>query len=102
MLDAIRLYQVISIIERRHGLTALDIPSRTLLDLIVTRELNGDRTTARDLIDVSGMARAVVYRKLITLKKAQWIKEDWQDYKLCYSTAGGLKTLAQSLKERCP
>lgn len=100
MQDGRRLYQILSIIERNHGLTALDCSSRTLLDIIVERELNGQRTTARDLIDVSGMARAVVYRKLNTLKSANWIKEHWHDYKLCYTTSSGLEELAGSLKER--
>lgn len=100
MQDGRRLYQMLSIIERKHGLTALDTSSRTLLDLIVTRELNGERTTARDLIEVSGMARAVVYRKLNTLKQSNWIKEHWQDYKLCYTTSSGLDHLIVSLEER--
>lgn len=100
MPDGRRLYQMLSIIERKHGLTSLDTSSRTLLDLIVSRELKGERSTARDLIEASGMARAVVYRKLNTLKEGQWIEESWQDYKLCYATSSGLAGLAGSLKER--
>ena len=56
--------------------------------------------TARDLIEVSGMARAVVYRKLIALKQSNWIKEHWQDQKLCYTTSTGLDRLVGSLNER--
>lgn len=100
MQDGRRLYQMLSVIERTHGLTALDTSSRTLLDLIVSRELNGERSTARDLIEASGMARAVVYRKLNALKAGYWIEEHWHDYKLCYTTSCGLDVLIKSLKER--
>ena len=100
MQDGRRLYQMLSVIERKHGLTALDTSSRALLDLIVSRELNGERSTARDLIEASGMARAVVYRKLNTLKDGHWIEEHWRDYKLCYSTSSGLDKLVGSLQER--
>lgn len=100
MQEGRRLYQMLSIIERKHGLTALDTSSRTLLDLIVSRELNGERSTARDLIEASGMARAVVYRKLNALKKDHWIEEHWHDFKLCYVSSSGLDQLVGSLKER--
>jgi hypothetical protein len=95
-----RLYQMLSIIERKHGLTALDCSARALLDLIVSRELKGYRTTARDLIEVSGKARAVVYRKLNSLKQGQWIQEHWHDFKLCYTTSSELESLIGSLEKR--
>ena len=99
MSEGRRLFQMISVIERRHGLTSLDASSRTLLDLIVSRELNGDRTTARDLIDVSGLARAIVYRKLNVLKQKNWIQEYWEDYKLCYKTSAVLENFSGSLQK---
>lgn len=99
MPDARRLFQMISVIERRHGLTSLDTSSRTLLDIIVTRELNCERSTASDLIEVSGLARALVYRKLNVLKDQNWIQEYWEDYKLCYKTSAVLENLSGSLKE---
>lgn len=98
MTEGHRLYQMVSIIERKHGLTALDGSARVLLDLIVERELSGETTTARDLINISGLARAVVYRKLIVLKQGDWIKEYWHDYKLCYLTSSRLENLVGSLK----
>ena len=98
MQDGRRLYQMLSIIERKHGLTSLDISSRALLDIIVARELNGVQTTARDLIEESQMARAVVYRKLTTLKQGNWIEEQWSDFKMYYKISSGLDQLAGSLK----
>lgn len=100
MPDARRLYQVISIIERQHGLTELDASARALLDLIVAREMNGEKTSARELIQASGIARAVVYRKLNALKRGQWIQDDWSDFKLCYTTASKFETLVSSFKEQ--
>lgn len=99
MSDGHRLFQMISVIERRHGLTSLDTSSRALLDIIVSRELNGDRTTARDLIEASGFAHAIVYRKLNLLKQKNWIQEYWEDYKLCYKTSAVLEDLSGSLKK---
>jgi len=99
MPDARRLFHMISVIERRHGLTSLDTSSRALLDIIVSRELNGERSTARELIEVSGLARALVYRKLNVLKDQNWIQEYWEDYKLYYKTSAVLEDLSGSLKE---
>jgi len=66
MHDGRRLNQIVSVIERTHGLTALDPSSRTLLGMILNQELEVQRTTAQELIEVSGMVHAVVYIKLNT------------------------------------
>ena len=83
--DGRRLFQLISIISRRSGLLELDPSSRKLFDIIVARELSGQVTTARDLLDESDLSRALLYRRLLSLKEQGWIMDVWRDQKLTYS-----------------
>lgn len=84
MFESRKLYELISIVARRHGLTNLDPAARLLLDTIIERDSRGLRSTARDLIDATALSRALVYRKLKELKLQDWIGEEWVDFKLCY------------------
>ena len=84
MFEARKLYELISIVARQHGLTKLDPSARLVLDMIVEREAKGLRTAARDLIESTDLSRALVYRKLNDLKVKNWISEEWVEFKLCY------------------
>ena len=50
MKHPIRLFHLLSIIERKHGLAELDPPCRSLLDIVTQREIAGIETTAEDLV----------------------------------------------------
>ncbi|MEN9757762.1 MAG: hypothetical protein RL755_1949, partial [Pseudomonadota bacterium] len=75
-----KLYELISIVARRHGLTNLDPSERHILDVIVERDSRGLRTTARDIVTETELSRALVYRKLAELKALNWISEESSCY----------------------
>ena len=97
-----KLFELISIIARRHGLSGLDPSSRLMLDCIIERETNHQLTTARDLIEQTQLTRALVYRKLNDLKHCGWIKENWVDFKLCYLAGPQSEMMFHALAEALP
>ena len=97
-----KLFELISIIARRHGLSELDPPSRRLLDCIIERETKTQLTTARDLIEETQLSRALVYRKLSDLKSCGWITENWVDFKLCYLAGPQSELVFSALAEALP
>lgn len=99
MVEARKLYELISIVARRHGLTGLDPSSRHILDVIIERDTRGLRSTARDIIAETDLSRALVYRKLNDLKSLNWISEEWVDFKLCYKTGPQSENYFVALKE---
>ena len=85
MQQHLRLLHLLSIIERKHELSALDPSSRAILDIVVEREMAGLRTTAEDVIQRADISRASVYRKLNGLKANGSLTEVWSDHQLTYS-----------------
>ena len=84
MIEGRKLFQLVSTISRQHGLLDLDPSERRLFDFIFDREITGQKTTAGDLIAISKFKRALVYRKLKSLKESGWIEDRWLDFKLHY------------------
>jgi len=102
MVEKRKLYELISMIARRHGLSGLDPSSRLVLDCIIERESGNVPTTARDLIEETQISRALVYRKLNDLKAQGWIKEHWVDFKLCYLAGPQSEAIFHALAEALP
>ena len=102
MVEQRKLYELISVIARRHGLSVLDPSSRLILDYIIERESRKISTTARDLIEETKISRALVYRKLNDLKAQGWIKEHWVDFKLCYLAGPQSEAIFKALEEALP
>lgn len=103
MVEGRKFFQLLSTVERKHGLSSIDPPAREILDLIIERELADQKTTASDLIENASISRAAVYRKLNDLKEDGWIEERWIDHKLCYMIGSRTNKfsvdLAKMLKE---
>ena len=70
MAFSLKLLNLLSVIERKHGIAKLDPSSRALLDIIIQRQVGDKITTAEDVIALADVSRASVYRKLSTLKDA--------------------------------
>lgn len=97
MNENLRFFHLLSVIERKHGLSELDAAARSILDLIIEREVKGERTTAGDLIAAATISRASVYRKIGELKARGCIKESWNDYQLVYSAGEGVAAIYEEL-----
>lgn len=98
MNEKLRFFHLLSVIERKHGLSELDAAARSILDLIIEREVKGERTTAGDLIGVATISRASVYRKIGELKMRGCIKESWNEYQLVYTAGDGLAAIYEDLR----
>ena len=97
MLDKIKIFHLLSILERKHRLFDLDSGCRSLLDVVVQRELKGERTVSDDLIQVSDMSRATVYRKIHFLKENGALVEQWYDQKLTYIVGTNVKEFCEEI-----
>jgi len=97
MNENLRFLHLLSVIERKHGLSELDAAARSILDLVVERQVKGQRTTAGDLIEAATISRASVYRKIGELKARGCIKEGWDDYQLVYSAGDGVAAIYDEL-----
>ena len=97
MNENLRFFHLLSVIERKHGLSELDAAARSILDLVIEREVNGQRTTAGDLIEAASISRASVYRKIGELKSRGCIKESWDDYQLVYSAGEGVAAIYEEI-----
>ena len=97
MNENLRFFHLLSVIERKHGLSELDAAARSILDLVIEREVKGERTTAGDLIGAATISRASVYRKIGELKSRGCIKESWDDYQLVYSAGDGISDIYTEL-----
>lgn len=97
MNENLRFFHLLSVIERKHGLSELDAAARSILDLVIEREVKGERTTASDLISAATISRASVYRKISELKARGCIKESWDDYQLVYSAGDGVSAIYDEL-----
>lgn len=93
MNENLRFFHLLSIIERKHGLSDLDAAARSILDLVIERQVKGERTTAGDLIGSAAISRASVYRKIAELKARGCVKESWDDYQLVYSAGEGVSAI---------
>ena len=78
-------------------MSELDAAARSILDLIIEREVQGQRTTAGDLIGAATISRASVYRKIGELKARGCIKESWDEYQLVYSAGDGISEIYNEL-----
>jgi hypothetical protein len=97
MNENLRFFHLLSVIERKHGLSELDAAARSILDLVIERQVKGERTTAGDLISAATISRASVYRKIGELKSRGCINESWDDYQLVYSAGDGISDIYAEL-----
>jgi len=98
--SGIKLFQLLTALQRQHGMLQLDHAARIVLDIIIERELANQRTTASEIVESCSLSRALVYRKLIQLKSENWISESWHDQKLCYASAQNVSIMVAELDKR--
>ena len=98
MRHPIRLYHLLSIVERKHGLFELDPPCRSLLDIVTQREIAGIETTAEDLVGGSDLSRATVYRKIKLLKTNGSLVESWSGRNLIYHIGENIKAFCDEIR----
>ena len=97
MFEQIRLFHLLSVIERKHRIFELDSSCRALLDIVIQRELSGRTTVAEDLMAGSDMSRATVYRKIHSLKQNGALVEMWLDQKLTYGVGANVRDFCSEI-----
>ena len=97
MFEKIKIFHLLSIIERKHRIFDLDSGCRSLLDVVIQRELRGEKTVSEDLIQSSDMSRATVYRKIHFLKENGALVEVWSDHKLTYVVGANVKNFCEDI-----
>ena len=84
MKNRLKLFHLITMLERKHSFASLDADCRQILDFIGRRQIENLPNDAVTIIDSLDISRPTVYRKLSALKDKQFIKEVWLEQKLNY------------------
>jgi hypothetical protein len=97
MIRNIKIFHLLSVLERKHGIFELDPACRAILEIMTLREVEGLETCAEDFISGSQMSRATVYRKIRLLKSNGSLAEAWSNRRLLYSVGDNVKQFCEEL-----
>lgn len=84
MKNRLKLFQLITMLERKHSFATLDADCRQILDFIGRRQIENLPNDAGTIIASLEISRPTVYRKLSNLKDRQFIREIWLEQRLNY------------------
>eukprot|EP01037_Dinobryon_pediforme_P011906 gene11905-11998_t len=99
MAGALRLLNLISIIERKHEVNELDPLSRAIINIVTERELDGRMSTAEDIYNLANVSKATVYRRIGTLISNGSLMETWKNQKLTYQIGNKMKAFSVDMAE---
>lgn len=74
---AMRLYQMLGILEKSHGLTVYDGLHRQVLNAVIDAHVAGHNITNQDIVDLGFTSRSSTYRKIGELKFGGFLADEW-------------------------
>ena len=83
----LRLYQLLGVLEKSHGLAVFDGLHRQVLNAVIDANISGESITSQDIVEIGITSRSSIYRKIGDLKDAGFISEAW-DKGVCYLVIG--------------
>ena len=83
----LRLYQLLGVLEKSHGMAAFDGLHRQVLNAVIDAHLSGTAITSQDIVEQNFTSRSSTYRKIGDLKDVGFIDEAW-DKGVCYLVLG--------------
>ena len=84
---AVRLYRILGILEKSHGLADFDGLHRQILNAVIDAHISGRGMTNQDVVALGLTSRSSTYRKLGDLKESGFISDHWQHGE-CFLTLG--------------
>ena len=99
MAGALRLLNLISIIERKHLVNELDPLSRAIIGIVTERELAGQVSTAEDIYSLANVSKATVYRRIGSLISNGCLVEIWKSQKLTYQIGPKMTSFSADMAE---
>lgn len=84
MENRVKLFSLMTQIERDHEFILLDGETRIIFEFIAQRQVEQVPNDAASIIAHLSIPRPTIYRKLTLLKERRFIKEKWIDRKMNY------------------
>ena len=83
----LRLYRLLGILEKSHGLADFDGLHRQILTEVIDAHIAGQRITSQNIIEKGLTSRSSTYRKVSDLKDNGFLVDHW-DQGVCYLNLG--------------
>ena len=84
---ALRLYRLLGILEKSHGLARFDGLHRQVLNAVIEAQIAGKSITSQDIVDMGLTSRSSTYRKVSDLKENAFLVDRWEKG-VCYLDLG--------------
>ena len=83
----LRLYRLLGVLEKSHGLARFDGLHRQVLNAVIEAQIAGKPITSQDIVDLALTSRSSTYRKISDLKENGFLIDQW-DQGVCYVNLG--------------
>ena len=84
---ALRLYQLLGVLEKSHGLADFDGLHRQVLNAVIEAHIAGTSITNQDIVELGITSRSSTYRKITDLKASGFLEDTWEQG-VCYLSLG--------------
>ena len=86
----LRIFHLLSVMERKYNLFGLDAKSREILHIVAEKQIAGLPTTTDDIAKETVTSRASVYRKISNLTNDGNLDQIYKDYQIHYHVSDNI------------
>jgi hypothetical protein len=83
----LRLYRLLGVLEKSHGLARFDGLHRQVLNAVIEAQVAGKPISSQDIVDLAFTSRSSTYRKISDLKENGFLVDHWEQG-ICYVNLG--------------